>query len=239
MKFKSVRLLGFCILLTGCAFLSNSSDKDIEVSVYPAPDPEMAEKLDVYRDFLNEMMGQKVATVEDTIRFGRPEGALNNLVADALRFRAARELRNYVNVGIIGEDSFKLFLVPGELTLGDVYEFMPYDNHLVVLSMDGARLMEVIEQVAEMGGAPISGVRFRIDEKGNPKGVLVNSEVIDMNREYLVATSSWAANGGDQFPALWSVNDRIDLEVSIKGVYVEYFRNQVVLTASTDGRIRR
>lgn len=239
MNFKSIRLFGLCILLTGCAYLSKSTDKEGIVSAYPAPDPKMAEKLDVYRDFLNEVMDQKVATVEDTIRFDKPEGALNNLVADALRFRAARELRNYVNVGIIGESSFKLFLVPGELTLGDVYEFIPYDNHLVVLSMDGARLLEVIEQVAGMGGAPISGVRFRIDENGNPRGILVNSEVIDMNREYLVATSSWAANGGDKFPALWNIGERIDLDVSIQGVYVEYFRNQVVLTASTDGRIRR
>lgn len=207
-------------------------------SVYPLPDPEIAEKLDSYRDFLNELMGQKVATVEDTLKFGKPEGSLSNIVADALRFQAAAELRSFVHVGVIGEDSFQLFLVPGDLTVGDVYEFMPYDNHLVILTMKGSRLMELIEQVAEVGGAPISGVRFRIDEDGNPNGVLVNAEVLDPDREYLVATSSWSANGGDQFPALWNISDRMDLEVSIQDLYIEYFRNQVVLTTSTDGRIR-
>ena len=99
--------------------------------------------------------------------------------------------------------------------------------------------MELIEQVAEMGGAPISGARFRIDENGNPNSVLVNAEVIDMDSEYLVATSSWAANGGDKFPALWNASERIDLTLSIQDVYINYFRNQVELTASTDGRIRK
>jgi 2',3'-cyclic-nucleotide 2'-phosphodiesterase (5'-nucleotidase family) len=239
MSFKSFRLFGFCLLLTGCAYFSKTTENEIPASAYPGPDPKMAEKLDAYRDFLHEMMGQRVAIVEDTLQFEKPEGALSNLVADALRFQAAAELRSFVNVGIIGESSFKLFLVPGELTVGDVYEFMPYDNHLVVLRMSGTRLMKLIEQVAAMGGAPISGVRFRIDEDGNPNGVLVNAEVLDPEREYLVATSSWAANGGDPFPALWNIPDRTDLDVSIQGVYIQYFRNQVVLTASTDGRIRR
>ena len=239
MKFKSIRILGFCVFLTGCAYLSKSSENDANASAYPAPDPEVVEKLDIYRDFLDEMVGQKVAFVEDTLRFGKPEGALNNLVADAIRFQAAAELRMFVNVGIIGEDSFKLYLVPGELTLGDVYEFMPYDNHLVVLTMKGAQLMEVIEQVADLGGAPISGVRFRINENGNATSVLVNAEVLDDDKEYLVATSSWTANGGDQFPALWNSENRIDLDVSMRKVFVDYFRNQVVLTASTDGRIRQ
>lgn len=239
MSFKSIRILGFCFLLTGCAYFSTSTEQEPPTSAYPAPDPEMARQLDAYRDSLNEVMGRKVASVQDTLQFGKPEAALNNMVADALRFQAASTLRRFVHMGIIGEESFRLYFVPGELTVGDVYEFMPYDNHLVVLSMSGELLMTLIKQVAEMGGAPVSGVRFRIDENGDPNSVLVNAEVIDPDEEYLVATSSWAANGGDKFPALWDASDRTDLEISIQDVYINYFRNQVELTASTDGRIRQ
>jgi 2',3'-cyclic-nucleotide 2'-phosphodiesterase (5'-nucleotidase family) len=239
MTLKSIRTLGFCFLLTGCAYFSTTTEKELPTSAYPAPDPDMAQQLDAYRDSLNVVMNRKIATVQDTLQFGKPEAALNNHVADALRFQAGNTLRQFVHVGVIGEDSFKIYFVPGELTLGDVYEFMPYDNHLVVLTLSGVQLMELIEQVAALGGAPISGVRFRIDENGNPNSVLVNAQVIDFDSEYLVATSSWAANGGDKFPALWNATDRMDLDLSIKDVYVNYFRNQVELTASTDGRIRR
>lgn len=195
--------------------------------------------LDTYRDSLNLIMNRKIVTVRDTLRFGKPEAPLNNLVADALRFQAASVLRDFVNVGVIGEESFKLFLVPGELTLREVYQFIPYDNHLVVLTLKGSTLLKLIEQVAAMGGAPISGVRFRIDEEGNPNSILVNAEVIDMEHDYLVATSSWAANGGDKFPALWQAEKRVDTYISLKDVYINYFRNQVQLFAITDGRIRR
>lgn len=239
MILKSIRIFGFCFLLTGCAYFSSTTEKEPVTSVYPDPDPEMAQQLNVYRDTLNREMGRKVATVQDTLRFEKPESALNNLVADALRFQAASTLRQFVHVGIIGEESFKLYFLPGELTLGDVYEFMPYNNHLVVLTMRGDQIMTLIEQVAEMGGAPISGVRFRIDDNGIPNSVLLNAEVIDPDGEYLVATSSWAANGGDKFPVLWEASNREDLDLSIQEVYVNYFKNQVELTSSTDGRIRK
>lgn len=239
MTLKSIRLLGFCFLLTGCAYFSKSAVEEPPTSAYPNPDPEMAQQLDMYRDTLNQVMNRKVATVADTLRFGKPETALNNHVADALRFQAASTLKEFVHVGIIGEESFKIFFLPGKLTLGDVHEFMPYNNHLVVLTLTGKQVMTLIEEVAKMGGAPISGVRFRIDENGTPKSVLVNAEVIDLDGEYLVATSSWSASGGDKFPILWNASDRIDLDLSIQDVYVNYFRNQVELTASTDGRIRK
>lgn len=239
MNFKHLGILGFCLFFTGCAYFSGSSKEDVPVSAYPAPDPAMVRMLDAYRDSLNGVMGREIASVADTLRFGKPEGPLNNLVADALRFRAARELRRFVHIGVIGEDSFKLYFVPGKLTLGDVYEFMPYDNHLVVLTLNGATLLKLIEQVSAMGGAPISGVRFRIDAEGRPNSILVNAEVIDLNRKYLVATSSWAANGGDKFPALWNAEERLDTNISLQDVYITYLENQVELTATTDGRIRR
>lgn len=239
MTLKSIRILGLCFLLTGCSFFAKAPVEEPPTSAYPQPDPEMAQQLNSYRDTLNQVMDRKVATVTDTLQFGKPEAALNNHIADALRFQAASTTRQFVHIGVIGEESFKIYFLPGELTLGDVYEFMPYDNHLVILTLTGEQVLTLIEQVAEMGGAPISGVRFRIDESGNPKSILVNAEVIDMDAEYLVATSSWAAGGGDKFPALWDAKDRLDLDLSIQDVYVNYFRNQVELTASTDGRIRR
>lgn len=183
-------------------------------------------------------VGQKVATVHDTLRFDKPESALNNYVADALRFRAAAETEQFVNVGVIGESSFRLYFTPGELLVEDVLEFMPYDNHLVILTMKGFDLERLVHQIAEAGGAPISGVRFSIGDDGRARGILVNSEVINPNRNYLVATSSWAADGGDQFPALWSAVNRMDLPLLLKDLFIDYFKSESDLYNITDGRIR-
>ncbi|MEX0823915.1 MAG: 5'-nucleotidase C-terminal domain-containing protein, partial [Balneolaceae bacterium] len=175
-------LLG--LFVSGCSLFSAGSEKltlqnqtgSGNSYTYPQPDPEIRGALDTYRDSLNQVMNVKVADVADTLRFGEPESALGNLAADALRFRAAAELRTFIHIGIIGEGSFKLYFEPGVLTLGDVYEFMPYQNHLVVLTLSGNMVNKLSNEVARTGGAPISGVRFRINGSG-AQGVLVNAEV--------------------------------------------------------------
>lgn len=229
-------------LIAGCSPLSTTEDRS-EISAeesfhYPDPDPQITKLLNSYRDTLDAEMGKKIATVHDTLRFDKPEGPLGNLVADALRFRAGSELRRFVNLGIIGDSSFGLYLTPGDLTIGDVMEFMPYENHLVILKLRGGKVSELAGQIAEMGGAPVSGMRFQIDN-GEAKGVLINSQVLDPNQTYLVATSSWAANGGDRFPALWDYSDRIDLyDVNVRDLYVDYFRSRRDIFSNRDGRIR-
>lgn len=238
---RVVKLVLIAYLLSGCTLFSTSVSPDEEefVSVYPEPDPEISQTLESYRDSLDRIMGVKVATVTDTLRFNQPEGSLGNIAADALRGRAAEELRTFVHAGIIGESSFKLYFTPGDLTLGDVYQFMPYENHLVVLTLDGKMMRQLMNEVAEIGGAPVSGVRFTISGE-RASGILVNSEIVTDEKHYLVATSSYLANGGDRFSALWNPVDRKDLnQISIRDLYVNHFRNKRQLTPATDGRIRQ
>ena len=240
---RYILALAFCLLIAGCTGLSSSKSPDIESietteGIYPEPDLAIESVLDDYRPPLKSVTGEKIAMVTDTLQFGKPESPLGNLVADALRFRAGSELGQFVNIGVIGETSFRLFLTPGELTRGEVMEFMPYDNNLVVLSLTGKKVAELANQIAAQGGGPVSGMRFRIVD-GHARGILVNSQVLDVNKSYSVATSNGVANGGDRFPALWEYTDRVDLDVNIRQLYLDYFRSRREIEPVTDGRIRR
>lgn len=231
------------IILGGCVSgIPVMEQRDTGASMvnepFPAPDPQIQNLLNSYRDSLNTVMGERIATIQDTLRFGQPESALGNIVADAIRFRAGSELGSYVHIGVIGEPSFKLYLEPGSLTVGEILEFMPYNNHLVVLNLTGNRVAELANQIAATGGGPVSGLRFRISN-GSASGILVNSTVLDRNASYLVATSSWAADGGDRFSALWDYTDRIDLNVGIRDLYIDYFKSRGDIYPVIDGRIRR
>jgi len=240
-RITTVLLLSFT-LLAGCSLFSSTekqhSPEQKEPVMYPEPDPEISSLLDSYRSALHDKMGEKIATVHDTLRFSKPESALGNLVADALRYRAGFELQRFVNLSVIGDSSFRLYLTPGELTRKDVMEFMPYENHLVILRLKGDKIFELANQIAELGGAPVSGMRLRIVD-GRARGVLVNAQTLSSDKEYLVATTSWAANGGDQFPALWDYSDRIDLhDVNVRELYIDYFKSRRNIHANRDGRIR-
>lgn len=200
-------------------------------------DEHIAELLNQYRPRYKDVMGKKVADVSQPISFGKPESPLGNLVADALRFRAARETRTFVNLALIGESSFRLNLDEGELTRGEILEFMPYDNSLVLLKLRGESVYSLSQEIAGRGGVPVSGLRFRL-EGNTARDVLVNSDIIQPNEHYWLATSSWIANGGEDFKALQEHVDRVELPISIREVYLDYFSNQRTINPEIDGRIR-
>lgn len=241
MRYATLLILLFSFLFSSCSLFSKASP-EVEPAVlhYPDPDPEINALIEAYRDSLRGVYGRTIAEIEDTLRFQKPEGELTNLVSDALRFRAARELRRFVHIGVVNESSFNLYFLPGELTLKDVYDFMPYQNHLVVLEVDGSTVRDLVKEVAAYGGAPISGVRFSIGENGEAMGILVDAEVLRENERYLIATTSFLADRNGPFQALWDSESRTDLHhVGIRELYADYFRNSYQLRAERDGRIRR
>ena len=238
--YKALFLLSL-FLIAGCSSTEKTlaDPEPVDLSAEAAiEDTAIASLLDDYRGKYNEKMGVRVAEVEYPIQFGSPESELGNLAADALRFRAAREARRFVHLSVIGESSFRLNFNEGILTLGDVLEFMPYENHLVIVKLSGDMVYDLSQQIAERGGTPVSGMRFRLDN-GTARQILVNSGILDRNREYWLATSNWVADGGDNFTAIMEPLDRIDFDdVSIRDLYVEYFRNQRNIAPEKDGRIR-
>jgi 2',3'-cyclic-nucleotide 2'-phosphodiesterase (5'-nucleotidase family) len=236
------------VLFSGCTGTNQTSVSDelnnsataesLEISHQNLePDSSSLSLINQYRDTLMVVMGEPLTTLKADLNFGKPESTLGNLMADILRFRAARELRTFVHLGIINEDSFNLYLNEGEVTLGNIYELMPYNNHLVIVTLTGEKVNQLMETVASLGGAPVSGVRMNITE-GTARGVLVNSEVVDPGKNYLVATSNYLADGNGPFNTLWEYDDRVDLDLLIRDSFIEYFKNQYELEPVLDARIR-
>lgn len=240
---KPVRALFLILLISACSTTEKVSDnqpafteREIENAAL-TEDSEIANLLDSYRPGYQTEMNSILTLLEEPLTFEKPEGSLGNVAADALRYRASRESRQLVHIGVIGEGSFRLNFNKGPLTLGDVYEFMPYENHLVLLKLTGEQVLELADQVAAQEGAPISGMRFQLDEE-RARGVIVNSRVVSSGSEYWVATSNYVADGGDNFPVLWESQERIDFDLSIRDLYVDYFRNRRLTEPIKDGRIR-
>lgn len=233
------------LLLMGCSATESVverepvsvSEQEIETAAL-SDDPEIAARLDQYRDRYNREMGIRIAELTAPAVFDKPEGALGNMAADAIRYRAMLEARKYVHIGVMGGDSFRLNFNEGELTLGEIYEFMPYENHLVLIQMKGSTVIKLSNQIAERNGEPISGLRLRFDN-GEARSILVNSEVVNPDKLYWLATSNYYADRGGSLPALTEYDERIDYEdLSIRQLYVDYFRNLRVIEPATDGRIQ-
>lgn len=125
------------------------------------------------------------------------ESALGNLVADALRITFPQAHFAFVNSGGIRAD-----LKSGELTYGDVFEVLPFDNFPALVTMTGRELQQAMELTlgSSHGTLQISGFLARgtrnADGSVSVELRRPDGTPIDLNATYTVATLDFLASGG-------------------------------------------
>ncbi|MGL4323305.1 MAG: thiosulfohydrolase SoxB, partial [Beijerinckiaceae bacterium] len=184
-----------------------------------APDTAMAAMIAKHRAPHEKMLGEVVATTETTMyRRGNFNGTFDDVICDALLKERDSEIA--LSPGF----RWGATLLPGQsITRDDVYNAtaMTYPN-AYRMTMNGARLKEVIEDVADnifnpdpylQGGGDMvrtGGLAYRIDvnkpigQRISDMKLVRNNQAIDAGRDYVV--SGWASvNEGTEGPPVWDV----------------------------------
>ena len=144
------------------------------------------------------------------------ESALGNLFADLLRESVAGS-----DVAILNGGSLRADLPAGQLSYGQLFEAMPFDNLVANIRMTGAELKTVILahlQHDAHGLISLSGIRVhaRCGKTGaEVKLVRENGKVISDRETLLISTSDYLATGGDGlFQPLALSAQRIEIDTT-------------------------
>ena len=204
--------------------------------VTPAPDIEAL--IAPYRVQLEDELAEVLGHATDQFVKDDPEGALDNLVADAL-LEVARELASdTVHAALINEGGLRVPIAAGPILMRHAYELLPFENYVTVLSLSGTQMERLADEIAEADGEPIAGWTMELDGDDAVR-VLVGGEPIDPARTYRVATVDYLVNGGGTWTVLWEAGPdaREDLPVLIRDVFVTYLRAHGTVSPVLDGRI--
>lgn len=176
------------------------------------------------------------------MKAGRPESLLSNLIADVLRESSAHFSKGLADVAVVNEGGLRNDLPEGAITYGDVYEILPFENSLCILTMSGQSLMQLFGEMAKVGGEGLSGARLKISPDGKLVDATVNGEKVEMDKRYKVATLDYLSEGNDGMTAFKQSSDKICPEgATIRQIFIDYItaltRKGEVVTSRLDGRI--
>lgn len=139
----------------------------------------------------------------------RTESPLGALLADLLRSGAARVIAQNVDVAFQNGGGIRNELPAGPLTYGHLFEVLPFDNRLAVVTLTGAHLAELLRRNLQSShGALIpSGMSVEARCAGSELQVTLRDDrgaLFDPAKRYTVAVSDFLASGGDSFGAVVS-----------------------------------
>jgi len=153
------------------------------------------------KKLLDSLMNIVIATSAEELLKEKPTGTLNNFCADEM-LHIAQQQNPAAEICIVNYGGIRLSSLPkGPITVGKIYELLPFDNMIVIQKIEGKTLNEVLDYIASQGGWPISGVRFDIQNK-KAVHIFIHNEPIDLHKIYTVVLSDYLANGGDNLVML-------------------------------------
>lgn len=205
-------------------------------------DPEMNQLIEPYKQQEEVKMKTIVGEMEVQLAKEKPESPLTNLIADMIQESLYIKTGDKVDATVVNYGGVRLSALPkGPVSLGKIYELMPFDNMAVVLRISGAKLKMLCDQIAKSGGWPVShSLQFEIRQE-QAWHINVNGETLDPDKVYRVCVPDYVANGGDDCSFLSDV-PQTTYQYLLREAILDGFRRVAEkgekINYSTDGRLR-
>ena len=176
-----------------------------------------------YKDSLDKRINEVLAMAEVDFIVQRPASNLMNWVANALFINQTKTVRlSQPVVCLLNTGGIRSSIGKGNVTLGDIYKVMPFDNTVVWIELPISVLPEIEAYLNKSGGEPMANLSLI-------EGKLSFISSPENPTHFWVITSDYLMNGGDKmnfFSKRTNINETGKL---LRDVLIEEARNQGTL----------
>jgi len=200
-------------------------------------DPDVAAMLRPYADSIGGSMSEVVfhapfRVPSSGVREG--EKPIGNFVTDAMREAADADIA-FINSGGI-----RAAIPQGEVTAGDIYSVVPFDNRIVVVNMPGYLVRELCDitgrRIGKGGFLQVSGLSYVI--KGQrAANVQVHGDIINSDATYRVAIVDYLYDGGDGYTIFKKAGPAQDTGIFLRDAAIHFLIAHPDYEFRKEGRI--
>lgn len=188
--------------------------------------------IEPYREELKSEMNEVIAFAEKDFVSGRPNGSLNNWVTDLVLSSQTKNVRLSVPVMVLlNFGGLRNSINQGEVTIGDIYKVMPFDNEIVWAELPMSSLKEIQSYLLKSGGEPIAGAELANQQ-------LTLNSTFEHAESFIVITSDYLMNGGDKMNFFETRISEKSTGVLLRDAMLEEAKSQGVLLWNEEERIK-
>ena len=233
---------GFLVLLFllfSCHSTRLVSENNIPVQHTLPQDSTTIMWLNPYSDSVNKIMDSIIGYTDTSlnkIRYNsritqvqETTANLSRVCSDYVYNSANTWLKTNHKIGcdmvVLNQNGFRNDISKGAITIGSVFEVMPFDNEIVILKLSGTQMDSLFLFIAKLGGSPVSNLLLDITESSYSKAVIGNAR-FDSRRDYYVATNDFVYKGGDNFTMLKYPEEVYNTGILVRDAILEGFKSE-------------
>ena len=209
--------------------------------------PEIAATVDAAKEKAEEQGKQVVAKTPVDFTRGKNEGAesgsnrgvessLSNLLAEAAKWSVAANSNVTPDIGIMNAGGVRADLHAGDVTYQQAFEVQPFGNENSYKTLKGTDFKEALEQQWKPGqDRPrlALGLSNNVSYTYNPDAeqgnritsITIDGKPMDMDKDYIVAGSTFLLGGGDSFDALTKGSEMSNIGLVDVDAFIQYLKS--------------
>lgn len=238
----------FCIILILCLAWTSCNHKPLHVSGCTTTAIPVDASLDDIQDYaynaklapvkanLEREMSEQLGFAPERLWVAQPECPMLNWATDALWEAAKQNYDGRVDIAVVNVGGMRCEWQAGPITRQCVFELMPFDNRLVILTLKGEDILELCQAFANYGGQGVAGMRMTA-VNGKLADITIGGKPLNPKALYTVATSDYLAGGTDHMEALTHYVDYWKSDLLIRDLYLQMVKQQDTIKAVVDGRM--
>lgn len=165
---------------------------------------------------------------------------LGQWVTDSMRRRTKADIA-FENGG-----GLRASIPAGTITLGSLYQVVPFDNTLITLELTGKQIMSVLEHGIynkQIGMVQYSGLNVEYDQslpdgRKIVKVTLTDGSNLSLTKKYKVVTNDFLVQGGDGFTMFSRGKHKADTQIPLRDCLIEAVTKSKIINATVDMRFK-
>jgi 2',3'-cyclic-nucleotide 2'-phosphodiesterase (5'-nucleotidase family) len=193
------------------------------------PNSKIEDYLKPYRASLIEKTEAVIAKLNIDLTKSGSSSTLGRFASQVILEKSREYSKLPVDFALLNNGGLRKPLYKGDIKIKDIYELMPFDNYIVVVSVNGSEVKKMCNEIKRHHGLPMAGITI-ITGETDKDSCKVNNKEIDEKKEYLIATINYLYNVGEGVPSL--KNGKLVKNMTnrlFRDAIIEYFKEKKVI----------
>ncbi|MGB1039180.1 MAG: 5'-nucleotidase C-terminal domain-containing protein [Bacteroidia bacterium] len=203
--------------LVGCITklpLQVQPSNNLNISAEQVGNEKIDKIIEPYTMNMAESMNEVIGFCPQFLEKKRPHSILGSFMAEAVHNAASKKVDFSIDFCLLNYGGIRSTLDSGDITIGEVYQLMPFENEIVILRLNSLQLDSLYTIIELKGGEPFVSHQW----EGKTAYHVMNQNV------FYIATNDYIANGGDNYTILTQAEERIETGIKIRDGLISYIK---------------
>ena len=230
MRSVALFIVALAIYSCGTQQINNYSSGTVEINE-KQNSTELDSLINPYRLEMEATMSVIIGHTNQALEKFAPESPLGNFSADVMYTAGVKYASKLAEIDsnliknafcILNFGGIRSSVNQGDISVGNVYELMPFDNTLTIVQISSIELSKLLDYLKKVNGQPISGAK--IDLSGDKKELSINGNEYDKESDVLIITSDYLAGGGDKMYFFKNSKNVWNSGILMRDIYIDHIK---------------